>query len=158
MKISDRHIAPYAESCATRHGIWQSRQIGPHVVLKLAYAQIPPIAAGPLRRRLLKRRLALAAPGSQKRPFLHGPPGSLEEIRVKHVVVIHENQQITLGLAYAPQASRSKTEGFLANHAGARMPGEIHAIRKRCVASIVHDLEFPRTQRQSLGAQRLEAL
>src|SRR5260370_32091103 len=37
------------------------------------------------------------------------------------------------------------------------MPGEIHAIPKRSVASIVYDHEFPGPQRKSLGTQRLEA-
>ena len=62
-----------------------------------------------------------------------------------------------VGLAYAAQASRSETQSFLSYHAGARMPREIHAIRERFVASIVHHNQFPLVVGQSLLSECADA-
>ena len=113
-------------------------------MIEFADNEISPVAPGPLRRRRLKRRPALAAPGSQKRSLFHDAQGRFEEISVEHIVIVHKHQQISLGLAYAAQAGRGKTQSFLSNYAGARMPGEIYAIGERIVASIVHDQRVPK--------------
>jgi hypothetical protein len=94
-------------------------------VVEFADNQISPIATRPLWRWLLKRRPALPTPGTQKRSFFQDAKGYFEEINIKHVVVIHENQQVSLCLAYAAQASRGQTQSFLSNTTKVRMPREI---------------------------------
>jgi hypothetical protein len=95
MKIMQRHVPSYAKPSATRHGLRQARQVGPDVAIKLANDKVAPITTSPFRRRFLESGPTLSAPGSQERVFFSGAKGSFEEIEIKHIIVIHENQQIS---------------------------------------------------------------
>src|ERR1019366_2511043 len=98
------HVPPHAKPGAARHGLGQARQIGPDIRVKLADDEISPVTTGPLRWWFLKPRPALPTPGAQKRFFFQGAKCDFEEIDIEHVVVVHENQQLSVSLTYAAQA------------------------------------------------------
>src|ERR1700728_123436 len=105
LQIAQRNLSPDAKPGTTGHGLGQAWQVGPYIFVELADNQIAPVAPRPFGWLLLKLRPALATPGTQKRSLFHGAQGDFQEINIKHIVVVHENQQVTLGLAYATQTS-----------------------------------------------------
>jgi hypothetical protein len=99
----------------------------------------------------------LPAPRTEERFVVRGANCGFEEIGIKHVVVIHENQQLSVSLADAAQTGWRETGRFLSNTSSSRVPGKIEAVRDRFIASIIHHHQFPPVERECLTPQPVEA-
>jgi hypothetical protein len=150
MKILQYHITSHAKACPARHTSGQARQVGPDILIELANNKIPPIATGPFGRLLLEDRAALTTPRTQEWLLSADPKRRFEEVRVKHIVIIHEDQQLSRRLAGAAQTGGRETKRFLSNNARRRMPGKVDAIRDRFVTSIIDHNQFPPVGRECL--------
>src|ERR1019366_2048216 len=132
-----RHIPPHAKPGAARHGLGQAGQVGPDIFVEFADNKISPVAAGPFRWWFLKLRPALPTPGTQEWPLFADPKRRFEEVRIEHIVIIHEDQQLSRRLADAAQTGVRETERFFSDNARRRTPGKVDAIRNRFIASII---------------------
>src|ERR1035441_2037750 len=93
------HVPPHAKPGAARHGLGQARQVGPDIFVEFADYKVAPITTCPFRRWFLESRSALSTPGAEERSFFRNAERRFKEVGVKHVVVVHKDQEGALGLA-----------------------------------------------------------
>src|SRR5580700_5481008 len=146
-----RNVAPHAKPGATRHGLRQARQVGPDIFVEFTDNKISPVTTRPFWRWFLEIRPALAAPGAEERSFFRNTERRLKKISVKHVVIIHKDQEVPCRLANPAKARRCKAECLLSNKSRVQRPRKITAVRDRFVASIIHHHQFPAVGRESLA-------
>src|SRR5438874_8102519 len=89
-----RRISPHAESRSARHGLRQTRQVGPDIPLEFTDDQISPVATCPFGWWFFELGPTLPTPRAKERSLLSHAERRLNEIGIKHIVIVNKDEEV----------------------------------------------------------------